>query len=598
TLAGFCVLGWLIAHPGPMPPAAGTAFLLLAPGVLIGELAPVRIPRRGDDEEITFSTTFTFALLLSAGVLPACGALIVSSIVQDLVSRKPLWRVLFNIGQYTLSTAAAGLILVVVSGVPHTGGTGTFSADDIPAIVVAGFAMFLVNSTIVGSAIALYQGMPIRTYLRRDFGFGASTGMVLQCLAPIVVAAMEFSRALVPLFVFPVLAVYQSSRQSAARAQHQAMHDALTGLPSRALLGKLVEEAAAVASRDTSRFAVMLVDLDRFKEINDTLGHHHGDRLLREIGPRLSGLLRSTDAVARLSGDEFVVLASDLEGPGQAVRLAERMREALRAPFEVDDLTLEVDASIGIACFPDHGEDIDELLKRADVAMYDAKNHHQGVAVYTPRRDPHRPARLALVPELRRAIGGGGLRLDYQPQLELRGGGVTHVEALVRWQHPHGGLVPPSDFIPLAEATGLIKPLTSWVLEAALRQVRVWGDEGIDLAVGINISARSLLDDGLPDEIERALVTVGVPADRLQLEITESSVMTDPEGAMAILHHVADLGVSIAIDDFGTGYSSLIHLKELPVEVIKVDRSFVQGMTRNRRDELLVRSIVQLAHNL
>jgi diguanylate cyclase (GGDEF)-like protein len=402
----------------------------------------------------------------------------------------------------------------------------------------------------------------------------------------------------VPLFVFPVLAVYQSSRQSAARAQHQAMHDALTGLPSRALLAKLVEEAAAEAAREDSSFAVMLVDLDRFKEINDTLGHHHGDRLLREIGPRLSGLLRGSDAVARLSGDEFVVLASGLKDAGQAIRLAERMRDALRAPFEVDDLTLEVDASIGIACFPDHGADMDELLKRADVAMYDAKNHHQGVAVYTARRDPHRPARLALVPELRRAIGGGGLRLDYQPQLELRDSAITHVEALVRWQHPHGGLISPADFIPLAEATGLIKPLTSWVIETALQQVRTWAAEGVDLSVGINISARSLLDDALPDEIERALTVAGVAADRLQLEITESSVMTDPEGAMAILHRAAALGVSIAIDDFGTGYSSLIHLKELPVETIKVDRSFVQGMMRNRRDELLVRSIVQLAHNL
>ena len=350
--------------------------------------------------------------------------------------------------------------------------------------MIAGFAMFLVNSTIVGTAIALYQGMPIRTYLRRDFGFGASTGMVLQCMAPIVVAAMEFSRALVPLFVFPVLAVYQGSRQSAARAQHQAMHDALTGLPSRALLAKLVAEAADTAARESSRFAVMLVDLDRFKEINDTLGHHHGDRLLREIGPRLSGLLRRGDAVARLSGDEFVVLARDLQGPEQAVILAERMGEALRAPFDVDDLTLEVDASIGIACFPEHGADMDELLKRADVAMYDAKNHHRGVAVYTPRRDPHSPARLALVPELRRAIGDGGLRLDYQPQVYARRphdhprGGARALAA------PRFGLVSPADFIPLAEATGLIKPLTSWVLGAALHQVRAWPEQGIDLAVG------------------------------------------------------------------------------------------------------------------
>jgi diguanylate cyclase (GGDEF)-like protein len=598
TLAGIGVLAWLIAHPGTIAPHAGTALLLLGPGVLIGELAPVRIPRRGDDEEITFSTTFTFALLLSAGMLPACGALVASSIVQDLKSRKPLWRVLFNVGQYTLSTAAAGLILLIFSGVPHLAGDGTFSTGDLPAIVIAGFAMFLVNSTIVGTAIALYQGMPIRTYLRRDFGFGASTGMVLQCMAPIVVAAMEFSRALVPLFVFPVLAVYQGSRQSAARAQHQAMHDALTGLPSRALLAKLVAEAADTAAREGSRFAVMLVDLDRFKEINDTLGHHHGDRLLREIGPRLTGLLRRGDAVARLSGDEFVVLARDLQGPEQAVILAERMGEALRAPFDVDDLTLEVDASIGIACFPEHGADMDELLKRADVAMYDAKNHHRGVAVYTPRRDPHSPARLALVPELRRAIGDGGLRLDYQPQVSISDSTITHVEALVRWQHPRVGLVSPADFIPLAEATGLIKPLTSWVLGAALHQVRAWSEQGIDLAVGINISARSLMDDGLPDEVAHALALAGVPADRLQLEITESSVMTDPEGAMSTLHRVAALGVGIAVDDFGTGYSSLIHLKELPVEALKVDCSFVQGMAHNRRDEVLVRSIIQLAHNL
>ena len=599
SLVGLAVLAWLAFHPersvGPDPTAA---LLLLGPGVLIGELAPLRIPRRGDDEEITFSTTFAFALLLSAGALPACVALCAASTVQDLMSKKPAWRVLFNIGQYTLSVAAGALVLSWLSGVPHAAATATFGTRDLPGILLAAFAMFAANMGIVGAAIALYQGVPVRIYMRRNFGFAATTGMVLLCLAPIVVAAMEFSWALVPLFVFPTLAFYQAGRISAARAHHQAMHDPLTGLPSRALLQTLLGEALNASRPGGSLFALMLLDLDRFKEVNDTLGHQHGDRLLCEVGPRLSQVVRPGDSVARLGGDEFVVLAGGLRSADEAREMANRLREAVRRPFRVDDVRLEVDVSIGIAMAPEHGTDVEQLLKCADVAMYEAKGRNLGAAVYSPQRDPHSTSRLGVVPELRRAIAEDGLALVYQPQVDAADRQVRYVEALVRWPHSSRGLVPPSEFVPLAEASGLIKPLTSWVLERALRQRQHWLNAGLDLGVSVNVSSRSLLDEQFPEEIAEALARTGVPATRLQLEITESSVMTDPEAATALLQRIADTGVSIAIDDFGTGFSSFTQLKELPAAVIKIDRSFVLNMLTNSRDALIVRSIIDLAGNL
>jgi diguanylate cyclase len=378
----------------------------------------------------------------------------------------------------------------------------------------------------------------------------------------------------------------------------QAFSDQLTGLPNRALLHDRTEQAIRLAGRHGLVAALLLLDLDHFKEVNDTLGHHHGDLLLRQVAERLQGSLRDSDTVARLGGDEFAVLLPKVASVQDATAVADKLSAAIEAPFQVDGLTLDVDASIGVAAYPDHGAGADELLQRADVAMYAAKAAHLSYVVYDPGLDRHSPRRLGLLGQLRRAIATGELVVHYQPKADVRSGRIIGVEALVRWQHPEYGLLGPGEFVPLAETTGLIRPLTSYVLEAALRQCRGWLDAGRDLSVAVNLSTRCLLDLALPDQVIGLLKDTAVAPERLVLEITESSIMTDPARALEILNRLHALGVQLAIDDFGTGYSSMAYLKSLPVQELKVDRSFVQHLHDNQSDAVIVRSTVDLGHNL
>jgi diguanylate cyclase (GGDEF)-like protein len=397
--------------------------------------------------------------------------------------------------------------------------------------------------------------------------------------------------------------VWQASRRLRRTAQENeslANHDALTGLPNRSLLEDRVSQALVTSAR-TGRFpALLLLDLDRFKEINDTLGHHHGDLLLQEVGKRLQRSLRSADTVARLGGDEFVVLLPDLPTPHAALVTAEKLLAELVEPFVLDDVTLDVEGSFGLAVYPEHGEDFATLLQHADVAMYAAKETHAGVCLYESSHDANSPRRLALLGELRQAIADDDqLTLHYQPKVQVDTGRVTGVEALVRWQHPKHGLLGPMEFIPAAERTGLIRPLTLKVLSTALRQARRWTDAGLSpLTMAVNISTRCLLETDFADQVERLLAEAGVAPSQLELEITESTIMTDPEHAMQVLVRLADIGVGLAIDDFGTGYSSLSYLKRLPVHQLKIDRSFVMDMQVGASDEAIVRSSVDLARNL
>jgi diguanylate cyclase (GGDEF)-like protein len=342
----------------------------------------------------------------------------------------------------------------------------------------------------------------------------------------------------------------------------------------------------------------MVMDLDHFKEINDTLGHYHGDRLLQLVGERLSGLLRAEDTVARMGGDEFAVLLPSLAEQGYSQTVADKVLDALGRSFEIDGLTLEVGASIGIACFPDHGEDGETLLQRADIAMYVAKSGHLGAQLYETEQDRHSVQRLALAGELRRAIEYGELVLYYQPKVDVASGQVIGVEALCRWEHPSLGLIMPDEFVPMAEHTGLITPLTKNVLSLALRQVAEWQEQGHRLSIAINLSARSFLDSQLLDDLPDLLHGWGVDPSLLELEITESMIVGDPERARGVLERLHRLGVTLAIDDFGTGYSSLAYLKQLPVDEIKIDKSFVVQMGGSHSDETIVRSIIDLAHNL
>ncbi len=378
---------------------------------------------------------------------------------------------------------------------------------------------------------------------------------------------------------------------------HQALHDALTGLPNRALLHDRLAHALTVAARERTPLALFLMDLDRFKEVNDTLGHDAGDDLLSEVARRVQGALRASDTVARLGGDEFAMLLPGADAVS-ATEAARKVLSALVEPVTLHEQIVIVGGSVGIARYPDHGADAAALLRHADVAMYAVKRGGGGYAVYNPAHDRHTPRRLTLIGALHRAIARDELRLHYQPTIDVTGRRVRMVEALARWQHPDLGLLPPEQFIPLAEQTGLIVPLTRWVLDTAVRQVRAWRDEGLDLGVAVNLSARTLRDPELSDAIAGLLEAHDVPADKLRVEVTESMVMADLPAAVEVLTRLSQLGVRVAIDDFGTGYSSLTHLKRLPVDEIKIDRSFVTNMTTESDDATIVASTIGLGHSL
>lgn len=382
------------------------------------------------------------------------------------------------------------------------------------------------------------------------------------------------------------------------RLRHEALHDNLTGLPNRVLFQQRLADVLARRRPTDPQVAVMLIDLDRFKEINDTLGHAAGDLLLQEVAVRLRRTVADRVTVARLGGDEFALLDPAQSGRDGAVALARSLRTELHRPFAYQDLDLEVSATVGVAVAPSDGRDASTLLRRADVAMYAAKNTATGVAAYGENLDEHSPRKLALVGELRSVIENEGLVLHYQPKVDIATSAVIGVEALVRWPHPVEGLVPPDEFVPMAERTGLIGPMTDFVLRTALAQCRRWAESGHDLSVAVNLSARSLLDADLVDDIARALAGSGVHARQLVLEITETSVMSDAEYAMRVLQRLSSMGVTLAIDDFGTGYSSLAYLKRLPVNEVKIDKSFVLNMEHDDNDAVIVRSIIDLARNL
>lgn len=389
-----------------------------------------------------------------------------------------------------------------------------------------------------------------------------------------------------------------SDRKHAQQAlEHQALHDALTGLPNRVLARDRLDQAILLARRQQTRVALLIIDLDHFKEVNDTFGHQAGDQLLRQVGERFKAELRETDTVARLGGDEFaiVLLAADAGG---ASLIAAKLLTALERPFIVEGQALDVGASIGIVVYPDHAETADSMLRRADIAMYVAKRSRRTHAIYTQEDDEPGDSRLALMAQLRHAINEGALTLHYQPIARLADGRVERLEALVRWQRPGRGLVPPGDFIEFAEQTGLIQPLTQWVLQTALHQCAAWNRGGQPVGVAVNISMRNLLDPQLPESVAQILRETQARPDWLTLEITESTIMAESQRTLETLQRLRALDVRLSIDDFGTGYSSLAYLHRLPVHEMKIDRSFIQGLIGNETSGAIVRAAVDLGHKL
>jgi diguanylate cyclase (GGDEF)-like protein/PAS domain S-box-containing protein len=399
------------------------------------------------------------------------------------------------------------------------------------------------------------------------------------------------------LAMFAIITDVSERREAEKRLEYQASHDALTDLPNRAFLRSQVERMIAPRdAQDGTPFAFLLLDLDRFKEINDTLGHCYGDWVLQHLCPRLRGCVRRTDTVARLGGDEFAILLPSAT-TREARLIVEKMEEALRAPFLVGGHTLVVGASIGISLYPEHGRDWDTLMQRADIAMYEAKRALCGHLFYSEDQSHDRVEQLELTSELRRALEADELELHYQPKLDLETLRVSGVEALIRWQHPRRGLLPAARIIGLAEHAGLIKLLGHWVFAKAATQSMGWSRMGIDLEIAINLTAANLQDTKLVQEVIDYLSGPDSHSLRLILELTESAMLADPEHSKLVLDRLHATGVKISIDDFGTGYSSLAYLKELPVDEVKIDQSFVQGMG-NSRESSIVRTIIELGHNL
>jgi diguanylate cyclase (GGDEF)-like protein len=454
-------------------------------------------------------------------------------------------------------------------------------------------------------------GKLLEVYVPLRSATGSVTGVFEMYMpyAPVAVAIAHDVRTLALILLagvaflwtalFPIAAhASRRMRRHAAEAEYLALHDRLTGLPNRTLYVDRGRQALLAATRRGERVGVLVVDLDRFKEINDTLGHRYGDALLRQVEPRLRTALRAGDTVARLGADEFGILLADIGGNDGAVDVVNRLRQAIEEPFVVDDVPVAVEATVGVALFPDHAENIDDLLQRADVALHSAKAGKAGWQLYEPRADEYTRPRLTLLPELREALEDRRLVLHYQPQVDAATGAVSHVEALVRWRHPVRGLLAPDEFLPVAEQTGLIHALTRYVLDEALEQCQRWRAAGFDLGVAVNLSARSLGSNELVGVVRELLDERQVPASALTLELTESAIVSDPFRAVAVLSQLRRMGVRLSIDDFGTGYSSLAYLKRLPVTEIKIDRSFVSNIAADQDDAAIVLSTIQLAGSL
>ena len=379
--------------------------------------------------------------------------------------------------------------------------------------------------------------------------------------------------------------------------EYQALHDSLTELPNRTLLQDRMAYHIQTARREHRPLTLLMIDLDRFKEINDTLGHHVGDRVLIEVGIRINNQLREVDTIARLGGDEFAIILPDA-APEQAELVCKKLIKAMQKALIIDELQLYVGMSIGIASFPDHGTDVTALIQHADVAMYVAKQNQLGFSTYDATKDEYSLRRLELINELKDAIENDELSLQFQPSINMSNDEVKGVETLLRWAHPEYGVLPPDQIIDLAEQTGLINPLTYWVIENALKQVERLFDKGYKLELSINISAYNLKDKKFVNIIKKIISNYNIPTEKIVLEITESAMMANPVRAAEILAELDDMGLRLAVDDFGTGFSSLAYLKQLPVDELKIDKSFIIGMKENTSDEIIVHSTIEMAHNL
>ena len=601
ALFAFLVIGAGLAVGGLIGVSGGFAVLRHPPIALVlfaeltaaGELFVLRLPSRTSAILLSASSVFAYATALRYGPGPAVAALAFAALLKGVADKRPVIRVASRVAQRAVTVGLAGLVY------QHLGGhLAPVTAADLAAALAGAVTYLATDYVLTETDGALAMGAHVGARLLRGAGVWLAVEGVMLGLAPVVPIVAQHSLLMLPLLLLPFLGVFYSSRIALA-AEHASMHDALTGLPNRVLFRTRVEEALGRARHSGSGVLVMVLDLDGFKEVNDSLGHGRGDVLLQAIAERLRTALRGADVVARLGGDEFgVVMTTTRSNPTISDVMAHRIADALEAPFQLGDLWIDVGTSIGVACSPEHGSDAEKLIQRADVAMYQAKVGGTGHERYDAERDPNRPDNLRLLQELREAIDEGQLILHYQPKASIPDRSLTGVEALVRWNHPTRGLLMPSVFIELAERTELVRSMTLEVVRQAIRQCALWRGLGMLIPVAVNLSPRILLDVALPADIAQALEDEGLPPELLEMEVTESCLIADPDRSAEVLGRINETGVRISIDDFGTGYSSLSLLKRLPVDSIKIDQSFIGNLINDPNDMVIVESTIKLAHGL
>ncbi|MEV0264305.1 bifunctional diguanylate cyclase/phosphodiesterase [Streptomyces sp. NPDC050617] len=540
----------------------------------------------------------TLAVLLLYGWLPA---VLISLAVVALVAaaRRHRWRqAVLHSAVDILGIGAAALALAAFSTAPTVETPWRpeeWNAATAPEVALAAFAYLVVTRLLLWYCMAPRRA-ELPTVARAALVRQALIGVALLGLAPLIAVVAMSEPIVLPLFAVPLISLDSTLWIARARAEEQ-LRDPLTGLPNRQRLLQRTWSALDEAQRDGTRTALVLIDLDRFRSVNDTLGHLAGDRLLLQIADRLRLALPRGAEAARLGGDEFAVLLPTVDSLTSAQRVARSLVAGLGTPLDLDGLTLVLEASAGVAVYPDHALDAEGLLRRADVAMYQAKRDRSGVEVYEARRDGNTPDRLGLLGDLRRALDAGDVELHYQPKVGFDGH-VAGLEALVRWVHPDRGRVPPDEFIAIAESSGLMPRLTEYVLETALGQVAKWRAMGLEVPVAVNVSPRDVHSPGFAGAVAARLARHGVPPGSLQLEITEHVLLEDPQRAADTLAGLTGHGVKMSLDDFGTGYSSLVHLRRLPVSELKIDRSFVARLVVDTEDAEIVRCTLDLAHSL
>lgn len=601
---GAMVLAGVVINRIPFAHHLPVEFWVLAVLAVVADVWPLPVPGANRRFATVFlSFCFTFAITLLWGPIFAVAVQTVAVAGAALRLRFTVSWLVFTITRLAAAFGAAGVVLELFGPPPLTLGVQVDRLE-VFAVVAAAVTWFTVSYAILAVWLRTHNHHRWRRSFSRTVGNELLSAGALFLLAPVFVGAPT---AWASLFVLlPVFAVSQLARLSAER-EEQLRHDSLTCLLGRqGLLAEIEDladtDAAPVGSVRTGRFALLLLDLDRFKNVNDALGHAVGDRLLIEVGRRLVGTVPPGNMVARLGGDEFAVLVPDVTSVSAARESAGEIASALAVPARVDGLPLDVSASIGVALYPDHGQDASTLLRHADVAMYAAKRAAEAVAVYTPQADSNSPERLGLLADLRRALQDPGrraeIRFHYQPQVAIATGEVVGLEALLRWHHPELGLVNTEEVVWVAENSGVMQLLTRRAFDDVVGQLASWNAVGLRMSVSINVSVRDLHTTELVDHLDELLRCYGVQPGQVELEMTETALMADPRPVLATVEHLARLGIGLALDDIGTGYSSLLHLRRLPLTEVKVDRSFVRAMAGSRDDEAIVRSVIELARAL